>query len=482
MLEYFKFAACDRVVARAGHSQTIVRIALAISLSSMVQYIRRCCSALIGRYLEPRVIRFTAISFIIFGLLGLAVVGWNSKKGVNILGSWTGGDYACFYIAGTILNEYTPDQLYDFHLQGRLLHALLPGIPATAALPFINPPFFALLFRPFALLPFTLSFLTWVVTSVILYIWGLLLIRKTLHAIPHNKSTMVLLLALSFEPFLMECAVGGNASAFGFFAIALALYFDRRGNFPLSGMSLGLCLYKPTFLLLIIPMLVIARRIKVLQGLFMSGILLAGVSYISFGKKPFLDYLHILLGVSQMSVSTEGVFRTFKYIDILSFFRLLSDGSPLITWGGTIAVVLITVPFLIPLWWRFDRLDDSRKALVWACTLTLTTVLNLHFAIYDSIIVVLAVLLTANVLYQRSNHTGEALAPLFRSLIILLYLTPWIIQPVTSFIKLQIFTVVLAATGVYQLILARRSNVNVGLNRMGGDFGIQPRPDQSEKR
>jgi glycosyl transferase family 87 len=471
MLEYFKFAACDRAVARVGHSQTIVRIALAISLSSMAQYIRRCCSALIGRYLEPRFIRFTAISFIIFGLLGLAVVGWNSKGGVNILGSWTGGDYACFYVAGTILNEYSADQLYDFHLQRGLLHALLPGIPATAALPFINPPFFALLFRPLALLPFSLSYLTWVVTSIILYVWGLLLIRKTLRAIPHNVSAMVLLLALSFEPFLMECAVGGNTSAFGFFAIALALYFDRRGNFPLSGMSLGLCLYKPTILLLIIPMLVFARRIKVLQGLFLSGILLAGVSYVSLGAKPSLDYLHILLGVSQMSVSTEGVFRTFKYIDILSFFRLLSDGSPLITWGGTIAAVLITIPFLIPLWRRFDRLDDSRKDLVWACTLTLTTVLNLHFAIYDSIIVVLAVLLTANVLYQHSNHTGEALTSRFRSLIIMLYLTPWITQPMTSFIKLQIFTAVLAATGMYQLILARTDDTH----------GIQPRLDQAER-
>jgi glycosyl transferase family 87 len=293
---------------------------------------------------------------------------------------------------------------------------------------------------------------------------------------------MVLLLALSFEPFLMECAVGGNTSAVGFFAIALALYFDRRGYFTLSGMALGLCLYKPTFLLLTLPMLVFARRMKVLQGIFISGVLLAGISCISLGQKPCLDYLHILLGVSQMSLSIESVFRTFKYIDIFSFFRLLSGGSSPITWGGTIAAVLVTVPLFIPLWWSFDRLDDSRKGLVWAATLTLTTVLNLHFAIYDSIIVVLAVLLTANALYQRSNHTSEELTPLFRLLIVLLYLTPWIIKPMTSLIKLQIFTVVLAATGVYQLILARRSDVNVGLNRMGGAFGIQPRPDQSEKR
>ena len=449
---------------------------MAIRFSSVAQDIRLCCSALIGRYLKLPVIRFIAISFIIGGLLSLTVACWTSKGGVNIFGSWVGGDYACFYVAGTLLNEHSPDQLYDFHLQNRLLHALLPSIPATAELPFINPPFFALLFRPFALLPFTLSFLAWILFSIILYVWGFLLIRGTLSAIPQEASTISLLLALSFEPFLMECAIGGNTSAVGFFAIALALYFYRRGFLTLSGMALGLCLYKPTFLLLVMPMFVLARRIKVLQGFFIAGIFLAGVSCLSLGKQPCLDYLHIFGGVSHMSLGTKSVFRTFNYIDILSFFRLLPGGSSPIIWASALAAVFVPVFYLIPLWWRLDRLDDSRKDLVWACTLTLTTVLNLHFAIYDSIIVVPAILLTANVLYRHSSRTGAAaLTPLFRLLIVLLYLTPWLTQQMAKFLGLQIFTLVLAATGAYQLFLARRRAVNDEFNKLnnGGAVGSQ---------
>ncbi len=310
------------------------------------------------------------------------------------------------------------------------------------------------------MLPFTLSFIVWVLVSIILYVWGFLLIRKSCCALPRDASAIAFLLAISFEPFLMESAIGGNSSAFGFFVIALALYLNRREFFTLSGMALGLCLYKPTFLLLIIPMFMFARRIKLLLGFFTTGVFLAVISCLAVGVQPCLDYLNIATGASRMSVSALGFFRTFKYVDILSFFRLLSGGFSLITWAGAIASALVSVPFLIRLWWKLDRLDVRRKDLVWASTLTLTTVLNLHFGIYDSIIVVLAILLTANALYQPVNHAGPALTPLFRSLIILLYVTPWLTQQMTKLIGLQIFTVVLAVTGVYQLYLAQRGDVN----------------------
>ncbi len=432
----------------------------AIRLLSVARDIRQFYSFFIGRYTELPFIRFVAISILIGGLLSLTVASWTSEGGVNTFGSWIGGDYVCFYVAGTILNEHSSSQLYDFHLQSKLLHAFLPRIPATAKLPFINPPFFALLFRPFAMLPFTLSFIVWVLVSIILYVWGFLLVRKTCSALPSDASAIAFLLAISFEPFLMESAIGGNSSAFGFFFIALALYLDRRGFFTSSGMALGPCLYKPTFLLLIIPMLIFARRIKLLLGFITTGVVLAAVSCLAVGMQPCLDYLSMAIGASHMSVSALDVFRTFKYVDILSFFQLLSGGFSPITWAGAIASALVSVPFLIRQWWRFDWLDIRRKDLVWACTLTLTTVLNLHFGIYDSIIVVLAILLTANALYQLSNHAGPALTPLFRSLIILLYVTPWFTQQMSKIIGLQIFTAVLAVNGVYQLYLAQHGDVN----------------------
>jgi len=429
----------------------------------MLREIRQFSSAFFERYLEPPVIRFVAISFIALEFLSLLISFWTSKGGTNIFGSWAGGDYSCFYIAGTILNKYSPDRLYDFHLQAVLLHDLLPGITVTNELPFINPPFFALLFRPLSLLPFTLSFYTWSLVSISLYVSGFLLIRKTLDSIPHDASTIALLLALSFEPFLMESVVGGNTSAFGFFAIALALFLDRKGKAILSGMALGLCLYKPTYLLLILPMFVFARHIKLLYGFIICGILLAGISYLSVGKQPCFDYVNTLLGASQMSVGSQEIFRTFKYVDIFSFCRLLLRGSSPYSLVTVIITFVVSLPFLIKLWLKLEHLDNSRRDLVWASTITWTAVFNLHFAIYDSIIVVLAVLLTTNVLYRK---TGAAMPTIFRSLIILLYITPCITQSIAILLGFQLFTVVLILTGAYQYFLARKSDSDDGCHNI----------------
>ncbi len=425
-------------------------------ISSMTKEFRRCCSALLVRYTEPPVIRFVAVSFIVLSLFNLLIACWTSKGGQTIYGSWLGGDYSAFYTAGAILNDFSSDRLYDFSLQSKLLHSLLPGIPASEELPFINPPFFALLFKPLSLLPFMPSYLSWILVSIGLYLSGFLLIRKTLRAIPLSVHAISFLLAVSFEPFLMETAFGGNTSAFGFFVIALAIYFERTGNLLASGISFSLCLYKPTLLFLIIPMLILSRRFRILAGFLGGSAVLAGTSFLLVGKQPCMDYLNILFGAAHKSLGTEVIFRTFKYVDIFSFFRLLYGNAGTWYWVSIISAALASLPFLVRLWWKFNGLDNDRRDLVFACTLSWTAVLSLHFGIYDTVIVVFAVLLTANVLYQNSGQQDAVLPPGFRSLVILLYLTPWMSQHAAMLIRTQIFTLALAATGAYQLILAMR--------------------------
>lgn len=446
---------CFREITKGGPSLPVSRI------------IRQLVSAFLG-HVELLVIRFVAITFLIIGLVCLVLACWTAEGGINIFGSHAGGDYSTFYVAGTILNQYAPDRLYDFGLQSKLYHSLLPDIPATVELPFINSPFFALLFRPLSLLPYIPSYLAWIVFSTALYVTGLALVRKTYHAIPLHASKIALLLALSFEPFLIECAIGGNSSAFGFFAIALALYFERRGMHIASGMALGLCLYKPTLLLLILPMLFVARRVKTLMGFVISGSSLAGISFLTLGWQPCFDYMQILLRVSRGIWNAEVLFRTWKYVDILSFFSLLFGGVTLITWFSVLIVVLASIPFLIDVWWKFNRLEEDRRDLVWACTLTWTAFFNLHFAIYDTVIVVVAIVLTVDVLYRYSSNSALALPPAFRVLLVLLYVTPWISQSIARFVGFQIFSTIIAATGWYQLLLSRAREVGTINNQMGG--------------
>ncbi len=421
--------------------------------SSLSQGVGRRVSFLCNRYLELPVIRFAAVSFIVMAAANLIVACWTAQKGVTVYRTFAGGDYAGFYVAGEILNKY-PERLYDLALQNGLLHSLLPGIPSTVTLPFLNPPFFGLLFRPLALLPYTASYLLWVAVSISLYAGGLTLIRKDLQSMPRDAAAIGLLLALSFEPFLYETVIGGNSSAFGFMIIVLALCLERRGKSFLSGVAFGLCFYKPNIMLLIAPMIVIARQGRMLLGIFLSGLMLAGVSILTVGWEPCLQYADISRMASHAAWSAEEVYRTYKYVDIFSFSRLLFGSVTTLAWIAIIAGSLVLAAFLGRIWRDFKLIDQGHRDLAWGCTLTWTAVLNPHFGIYDTIIVVPAIMLTANFLYARSRSGPAALPPMFAALTALLYLTPYVSQQLARTFGLQLLTLVLAAIGTYQLLLA----------------------------
>ena len=425
--------------------------------------------AFLSRYVERHVIHFVAISVLALAALYL-VLGCSTQWGSRLVfGTNPGADYSCFYVAGTLLNEYPAERLYDFDLQSELYHALLPDIPPDQELPFVNPPFFGLVFRPLALLPYTASYLCWVAISFGLYIGGFLLLRRTLQGVPAALTATSLLLALSFAPFLFECAIGANSSAVGFFFLSLALRLERQERRFASGAALAFCLYKPTLLVLIGPMLVVGRRFRTLAGLAIGGSLLAVLSVAAIGWESSMRYAEILLDISDASVGTTEVFRTTKYVEILTFARLLAGGSSALSWSIVAGFTVVSLPFLVAFWWNFGRRDAEYRALIWSATICWTPVFNLHVGIYDTVIVVVGMLLTADVLGRRSVDAARPLAKPFLWLVGALYLAGWLSQPSAKLLGVQLLTLMLYGAGAYSLLLAR-------VQRTGHDRSCQPRP------
>lgn len=408
------------------------------------------------RYLRRNVIRFVTITVLLVGLLNLIVACLTIHDGRNVFGSDAGADYSCFYVAGSLLNNYESTQLYNFELQSELYHALLPGVPEIQQLPFVNPPFFALPFRALSLLPYLTSYLTWIAISIFLYVSGFIVIRRSLGSLPAKDLSISLLLAVSFFPFLLETAFGGNSSSFGFFSVALAVFYERRSMYLTSGIALSLCFYKPTLLVLILPMLLVGRRLRTLAGAAIGGMALAAISILMVGWEASLGYLQTLFNLSQMTSGAENVFRSWKYVDFLSFSRLLlgTDNSHSLILATVPAIILM--PLLLRAWWTIDRVDENGRDLVWASTISATLILNLHVGIYDSILVVASILLTAGVLYRCAADPSTVMAGSFRWLLVFVYLTPMFSQTIAQLIGFQPFTLILAATTAYPLFLLTR--------------------------
>jgi hypothetical protein len=409
--------------------------------------------AFLARYLEPQVVRFVAVAIIIASLVLLAASCLTSRGGAVSLGGQAGGDYITFHVAGTILREHAPERLYDFRLQYAIYHSILPGVPAERALPYVNPPFFALPFVPLSHLPYVASYLAWLAAGAALSIAALVALGRTLRATPGQDFLPAILLALSFEPFIIEAWIGGNSSAVALFSVSLSLALERSGRQVASGAALGICLYKPTLLVIIVPLLLVARRFRTLAGLAGMGLLLAGVSVATVGWSACLEYAGALRELAGAAAGEEEFFRTWKYVDLLSFLRLLLGSPTALTHTIAASIAIPGIAILAAAWWRLDRSTPEARSLLWAAALTATLILNPHVGIYDTVLVIPGLLLTADVLRGR---TGGRLTPGFKAILVLVCLTPFITGHLARLVGFQAFTPVLAATVVYQMALWRR--------------------------
>jgi hypothetical protein len=219
----------------------------------------------------------------------------------------------------------------------------------------------------------------------------------------------------------------------------------------MSGAALSLCLYKPTLLLLILPMLVVTRRFSTIAGFVIGSLLLAATSLLLVGWQGCLEYIRMLLFFTDASTSAASGLKSWKYVDVNSFFRLLLGSHVYLRWLFVAAAFLVVLPLLFRFWLKADRGSENDRSLVWAGVLTWTLVLNIYLGIYDTTLVVLSVLLTIHVLYRRANGLQFELAPVHKLAMLLLYLTPWVTQPIARLTGVQLYTLVLAAFGGYQL-------------------------------
>jgi len=408
------------------------------------------------RRLSRPYVQFICLLVLAVYLVVLVISFATSASGRTIFGPYLGADFAAYYVAGKIYNTRSPDQIYDAPLQHRLRREEFPDLPSDSQLPYVNAPFFVLPFAALARLPYAWAFFLWILLSLALYAWGFSLLRKTLKGIPSGAWLVSFLLSLSFMPFLVECLAGGQTSAVGFFCLALALSSERRGHYFLCGLALSLCTYKPTLLLLAVPMLVITRRYKTLMGFIAGCGILALVSLLLVGRNGCVGYINTLLYFTDASTSAETGLRSWKYVDVNSFFRLLLGHYPLLRWVLTAATFLFVLPFISRVWWVSDLKLRDEQGLLWAMTLAWTVVLNLYVGIYDSTLIVLSVLLTADVLYREAVKGQLALPSAFKMTLILLYVIPWITQPIARLTGFQLYTPVLALLGGYQLIHLQR--------------------------
>ena len=373
--------------------------------------------------------------------------------------SWAGGDawiargdFEEFYIVGRILNDHDEARLYDFARQSQVYRDVVPGA-TTLKLPFAHPPLVAVAFRPLARLPFSTALRVFLAITPIVFLAALWLLTGTFGPFPRDERALALLAGMSFFPFLGYTWLGGQISVIGLAAIALALAEEDRGRPFRSGLALSLCLYKPTLLVLILPMLVLTRPVRQLAG-FIAGASVVGLaSLLLAGREANLAFIEKTKWMIDQSMAAgDPPFNEFRYIDVNAFFRLLPYGRSA---GGYLllaGISMIAATALVRVWLQSRTIDRHKSLLVWAATLAWTPILSIYTPFYDSILVVPAGVLSVAAVRARAWQGWNRLGPMLACV----YVTPWLAEICARTFNVQIYTLVLGAFGTLLLVEANR--------------------------
>jgi hypothetical protein len=382
---------------------------------------------------------FVCAVVVAMGVLLGAVSFATDRSGTTTFGRPLGEDFALFYIAASSLNHGMPHRLYDTAYEDRAYHRLVPRAAPSATLPYLYPPFVAEAVRPLAHLSYRWAFAVWLVVQAGLYAAGLALAWAALGGIGPPDRRLVLLACLAFEPFLFECLLGGQLSALAFAAFAGALYLDRRRRPFAGGLSLGVCLFKPTLLAIVVPLLLLKRAWRMLGGAIVTGGVLAEASVAGAGWATTRSYIRVLLSQVHTANGAGAVaVRRWKFVDLNSFLRLLTGDSVVIT----VLVLAAMVGTIVVL---------HRRRAGWAAVLTATLAVNVYVGVYDTVLVVLAGLLTYDLLRRRVAPAPDWVT--FRVLAVALFVLPLASQALARSIGFQPYTLGLLALLGFQLHL-----------------------------
>jgi Glycosyltransferase family 87 len=357
-------------------------------------------------------------------------------------------DFIYFYGIGRLVNEYSVGRLYDYSLQLRVFNQVYP-LTDGAYGPSPYPPLVALFFSLFARLPLAAAYLLWMAASLALYVTGIrAAIRGAFVGKPLERS-LIYCFAIAFFPFAVSDFANGQLVSAAVFAVGMAIYLERQSKPYASGLVLAILAYKPTLLLLILPMLLLTRRFRAIAG-FLTGVAALVIFTTAVaGIGIWSSYLQFLrsFGRSAGPGGQEMLLR-WKYVDLTSFSFALPGGRSTFGEAALSIVAGAAAIGLVILLWNSARKGNAAQSLAWAATLTWTLLLNIYVPIYDSALVTIAIFLTIGAVRELEWPQAERRTLM---LAIFVFAISWVTLAFAKAHGLQLLTVALVILGAIQL-------------------------------
>lgn len=207
-------------------------------------------------------------------------------------------DFANFYMAGKIVREGNPHQLYDLAVQKRVEREVSPGGPFQ---PYYHPPFEALFFAPFTLFSYAHAFVLLAGMNLLVFILIIYLFRFTGYQLGTAGYMVWMAICLLFV--LVALALGQDTLLLALVFVVAFLALKRRRDYA-AGLVLGLGLFRFEILLPFVFIFLLRRRWKLFTGFCTVGTMLLAVSAAVVGWTGLVGYLRTLIEVGSATTGS----------------------------------------------------------------------------------------------------------------------------------------------------------------------------------
>lgn len=334
-----------------------------------------------GSLPAPRQIRIA--QFVTVALLLACVLMWSRDADRC--------DFAAMYAAGYMVRRGEGAKLYDLAEQQRVQQAVTGR---GGFLPFLNPPFTALLFFPLTGLPYRAAYVVWDTFNIGLWVGFVILMRRFI-ATPRNPFTYLLACFLCWPCWVVLLQAQTSLVMLLAYALTFASLHDdhefRAGSF------LGLGLLK--FHLVIPFVLLCILRGKWRLGTSFAAVCLglAAISAAVVGWSGSIAYARFLLSLCRAGSNPGfGGFEMRAMPSVAGFLSTLAAGSSGASWPQPVAEAISIILILLAAWyWRREDLREDRGAqdLAFATAVAATVMATFYLHFHDLSLLLLPLLL-----------------------------------------------------------------------------------------
>ncbi len=331
--------------------------------------------------------RVRVVAWIVVGLC-LVAAALNVALGhlpETAIGTVFQPDWFAHWTGGRLLLEGRASDLYDPAVQQALQDSVTGGRPDLAW--FVSPPAAALLYLPFAALPYVASGVLWTAITIVLLVASMLLLRPLLPGYSDAQWRLAVLGVVASQPVL-ELVGGGQDSALLLFIWVAGLRLLDAGRDPAAGAVLALGLVKPQLFVLVPLVLLVQRRWSALAAWAAAALGVVGLSLAAAGPQGVVDWLDALTSDRYHEVVQVG--QSWMMHGIPSALVSLVPpawGSVAQALGLALGAVLVVALLLVA-----RRGPSAAVSAVWALVALTTGLVTPHVLSYDLVLVLPAVL------------------------------------------------------------------------------------------